>query len=81
MEIIETILQLIATNGLGVAIAVYFIYKDHRESRIREEQEKVRLEQEKARIEADASQTEVLRELTATVNSLKELVSKLHSSG
>lgn len=74
MDLMQTFLEILAGNGLGVAIAAYFMYKDNRESKMREEQEKVRLEQEKARIDADASQTEVLRELTTTINSLKDLV-------
>lgn len=66
----EDILQLIINNGMGIAVAAYFLMKDWKQS-------EKRIEADEARAQSDAAQTEVLRELTQTVTSLKEIVVKL----
>lgn len=69
MEISE-ILQVIINNGTGIGVALYFLYKDWKQS-------DQRIESDKARAKADASQTEVLRQLCETINALKETVERI----
>ena len=69
MEFTE-LLQLIISNGMGVGVAIYFLYKDWKQS-------EQRIEADKARAEADAAQTEVMRQLCDTINALKETVERM----
>mgnify|MGYP003449122435 FL=1 len=69
MEFTE-LLQLIISNGMGVGVATYFLYKDWKQS-------EQRIEADKARAEADAAQTEVMRQLCDTINALKETVERM----
>ena len=69
MEFTE-LLQLIISNGMGVGVAIYFLYKDWKQS-------EQRIEADKARAQADAAQTEVMRQLCDTINALKETVEKI----
>lgn len=68
---IEEIIQLIISNGMGVGVAVYFLLKDWKQS-------EQRIKADEARVQADIAQTEVLRELTTTVNTLKDLIMRFH---
>lgn len=69
MEIGE-ILQVIVNNGMGIGVALYFLYKDWKQS-------DQRIESDKARAQADTSQTEVLRQLCETINALKDTVERM----
>lgn len=67
---IQEIIQLIVNNGLGIGVAAYFLWKDYKQSQ-------QRIEADKARAEADAAQNEVLRQLSATVDSLRQAINDL----
>lgn len=69
MEFTE-LLQLIISNGMGIGVAIYFLFKDWKQS-------EQRIEADKARAEADASQTEVMRQLCETINALKDTVERI----
>ena len=69
MEFTE-LLQLIISNGMGVGVAIYFLYKDWKQS-------EQRIEADKARAQADAAQTEVMRQLCDTINALKDTVERM----
>ena len=69
MEFTE-LLQLIISNGMGVGVAIYFLFKDWKQS-------EQRIEADKARAEADSAQTEVMRQLCETINALKETVERM----
>lgn len=69
MEFTE-LLQLIISNGMGVGVAIYFLYKDWKQS-------EQRIEADKVRAEADAAQTEVMRQLCDTINALKDTVERM----
>ena len=69
MEFTE-LLQLIISNGMGVGVAIYFLFKDWKQS-------EQRIEADKARAEADAAQTEVMRQLCDTINALKDTVERM----
>ena len=69
MEFTE-LLQLIISNGMGVGVAIYFLYKDWKQS-------EQRIEADKARAQADAAQTEVMRQLCETINALKDTVERI----
>ena len=64
------LLQLILSNGMGIGVAIYFLFKDWKQS-------EQRIEADKARAEADAAQTEVMRQLCDTINALKETVERM----
>lgn len=69
MEFTE-LLQLIISNGMGIGVAIYFLFKDWKQS-------EQRIEADKARAEADAAQTEVMRQLCETINALKDTVERM----
>lgn len=69
MEFTE-LLQLIISNGMGIGVAIYFLFKDWKQS-------EQRIEADKVRAEADAAQTEVMRQLCETINALKNTVERL----
>ena len=69
MEFTE-LLQLIISNGMGIGVAIYFLFKDWKQS-------EQRIEADKARAEADAAQTEVMRQLCDTINALKDTVERI----
>ena len=62
--------QLIISNGMGVGVAVYFLFRDWKQS-------EQRIEADKARAQADAAQTEVMRQLCETINALKDTVERM----
>ena len=64
------LLQLIISNGMGVGVAIYFLFKDWKQS-------EQRIEADKARAQADAAQTEVMRQLCDTINALKDTVERM----
>lgn len=64
------IFQLIISNGMGVGVGIYFLIKDWKQT-----EQRTAADIEKAKV--DAAQVEVLRELTNTVNSLKDLITKV----
>ena len=64
------VLQLIISNGMGVGVAIYFLFKDWKQS-------EQRIEADKLRAEADAAQTEVMRQLCETINALKDTVERI----
>ena len=64
------IIQVIISNGMGIGVAIYFLFKDWKQS-------EQRIEADKARAEADAAQTEVMRQLCDTINALKETVERM----
>lgn len=63
-------LQVIVNNGMGIGVAIYFLFKDWKQS-------EQRIEADKARAEADAAQTEVMRQLCNTIEELRITVSEL----
>ena len=67
------ICQLIISNGMGIGVAVYFLFKDWKQS-------EQRIEADNARAKADAAQTEVMRQLCETINALKETVERMDSN-
>ena len=69
MEFTE-LLQLIISNGMGIGVAIYFLFKDWKQS-------EQRIEADNARAKADAAQTEVMRQLCDTINALKETVERM----
>ena len=69
MEFTE-LLQLIISNGMGVGVAIYFLFKDWKQT-------EQRIEADKARAQADAAQTEVMRQLCDTINALKDTVERM----
>lgn len=69
MEITE-IIQLLINNGMGIGVACYFLWKDYKQSQ-------QRIEADKARAEVDAQQNEVMRQLAATVESLRQAINDL----
>ena len=69
MEFTE-LLQLIISNGMGIGVAIYFLFKDWKQS-------EQRIEADKARAQADAAQTEVMRQLCETINALKDTVERM----
>ena len=69
MEFTE-LLQLIISNGMGIGVAIYFLFKDWKQS-------EQRIEADKARAEADAAQTEVMRQLCEIINALKDTVERM----
>lgn len=69
MEFTE-LLQLIISNGMGIGVAIYFLFKDWKQS-------EQRIEADRARAEADAAQTEVMRQLCETINALKDTVERM----
>ena len=69
MEFTE-LLQLIISNGMGIGVAIYFLFKDWKQS-------EQRIEADNARAKADAAQTEVMRQLCETINALKETVERI----
>ena len=62
--------QLIISNGMGIGVAVYFLFKDWKQS-------EQRIEADNARAKADAAQTEVMRQLCETINALKDTVERM----
>ena len=64
------IIQVIISNGMGIGVAIYFLFKDWKQS-------EQRIEADKARAQADAAQTEVMRQLCDTINALKETVERM----
>ena len=62
--------QLIVSNGMGIGVAVYFLFKDWKQS-------EQRIEADKARAQADAAQTEVMRQLCDTINALKDTIERM----
>ena len=69
MEFTE-LLQLIISNGMGIGVAIYFLFKDWKQS-------EQRIEADNARAKADAAQTEVMRQLCETINALKDTVERM----
>ena len=67
------IIQVIISNGMGIGVAIYFLFKDWKQS-------EQRIEADNARAKADAAQTEVMRQLCDTINALKETVERMDSS-
>lgn len=67
---IGEILQVIINNGMGIGVALYFLFKDWKQS-------DQQIASDKARAQADASQTEVLRQLCETINALKDTVERM----
>ena len=64
------IVQAIISNGMGIGVAIYFLFKDWKQS-------EQRIEADKARAQADAAQTEVMRQLCDTINALKDTVERM----
>lgn len=64
------IIQLIISNGMGVGVGIYFLFKDYKQSN-------QRIEADKARAASDAAQTEVLRQLCTTIGELRATVEKI----
>ena len=64
------IIQLIISNGMGIGVAIYFLFKDWKQS-------EQRIEADKARAQADAAQTEVMRQLCDTINALKDTIERM----
>ena len=64
------IIQVIISNGMGIGVAIYFLFKDWKQS-------EQRIEADKARAQADAAQTEVMRQLCDTINALKATVERM----
>ena len=64
------IIQVIISNGMGIGVAIYFLFKDWKQS-------EQRIEADKARAQADAAQTEVMRQLCDTINALKATVARM----
>ena len=64
------IIQVIISNGMGIGVAIYFLFKDWKQS-------EQRIEADKTRAEADAAQTEVMRQLCETINALKDTVERM----
>ena len=64
------IIQVIISNGMGIGVAIYFLFKDWKQS-------EQRIEADKARAQADAAQTEVMRQLCETINALKDTVERM----
>ena len=64
------IIQVIISNGMGIGVAIYFLFKDWKQS-------EQRIEADKARAQADAAQTEVMRQLCDTINALKDTVERM----
>ena len=64
------IIQVIISNGMGIGVAIYFLFKDWKQS-------EQRIEADKARAQADAAQTEVMRQLCDTVDALKDTVERM----
>ena len=69
MDVAE-VLQVIINNGMGIGVAIYFLFKDWKQS-------EQRIEADKKRAEADAAQTEVMRQLCATIEELRLTVEKI----
>lgn len=69
MDIAE-VFQVIINNGMGLGVAVYFLFKDWKQS-------EQRIEADKKRAEADAAQTEVMRQLCNTIEELRLTVEKI----
>ena len=64
------IVQVVISNGMGIGVAIYFLFKDWTQS-------EQRINADKARAKADAAQTEVMRQLCATINALKDAVERM----
>ena len=64
------IIQVIISNGMGIGVAIYFLFKDWKQS-------EQRIEADRARAKADSAQTEVMRQLCDTINALKETVERM----
>lgn len=64
------VVQVIINNGMGIGVALYFLFKDWKQS-------EQRIEADKARAEADAAQTEVMRQLCNTIEELRVTVAGL----
>lgn len=64
------IIQVIISNGMGIGVAIYFLFKDWKQS-------EQRIEADNARAKADAAQTEVMRQLCDTINALKDAVERM----
>ena len=69
MEIAD-IIQLLINNGMGIGVALYFMWKDYKQS-------EQRIEADKARAEVDAQQNELMRQLSSTVESLRQAINDL----
>ena len=69
MDIAE-VFQVIINNGMGLGVAIYFLFKDWKQS-------EQRIEADKKRAEADAAQTEVMRQLCNTIEELRLTVEKI----
>lgn len=69
MDIVDVI-QVIINNGMGIGIAIYFLFKDWKQS-------EQRIEADKKRAEADSAQTEVMRQLCNTIEELRITVEKI----
>lgn len=67
---IAEIFQIIINNGMGLGVAVYFLFKDWKQS------EQI-IDGEKKRAEVDAAQTEVMRQLCNTIEELRRTVEKI----
>lgn len=68
MELNELI-QVIVNNGLALGVAVYFLFKDWKQS-------SERINADKLLSESLVKQSEVLRQLNDTVSSLKDVIIK-----
>ena len=64
------IVQVVISNGMGIGVAIYFLFKDWTQS-------EQRINADKARAKADAAQTEVMRQLCETINALKGAVERM----
>ena len=64
------VIQLIISNGMGIGVAIYFLFKDWKQS-------EQRIEADNARAKADAAQTEVMRQLCDTINALKDTIERM----
>lgn len=69
MEFVD-VLQVIINNGMGLGVAIYFLFKDWKQS-------EQRIQADQKRAEADAAQTEVMRQLCNTIEELRITVEKL----
>lgn len=69
MEFVD-VLQVIINNGMGLGVAIYFLFKDWKQS-------EQRIQADQKRAEADAAQTEVMRQLCNTIEELRLTVEKM----
>lgn len=62
--------QIIMNNGMGLSVAIYFLFKDWKQS-------SQRIDADKSMAEANVAQTEVLRQLCSTVDKLSTVVERM----